>query len=166
MRATRGLLTWFYLSMDKPVSKHWNKLILTEKHLSLSPPPYLCRKSHCGGRVTWWGRACPIRQPSPLRGSRARPPRRALWSRLRGRRAGRWPQTSSLRPLDSEVTVNYTTPGEAAVLLVAAAGEGRKKGDRHAVIHAVCEQWNSLHEAFEAASGCWSCPSIMHFSFL
>lgn len=47
------------------------------------------RKSHYGGKATWWGRACPIRPWSPLRGSRDRRLLRARWSRPPRKRAAR-----------------------------------------------------------------------------
>lgn len=47
------------------------------------------RRSRCGGKGTWCGRACPTRPPSPHRGLRAPLPRRALWSKRPRRRAAR-----------------------------------------------------------------------------
>lgn len=131
----------------------------------------LFRKSHCGGKGMWWGRACLIRQPSPLRGTRARLLQRAQWKRLQRRKAGRVPALQS--PLTRltrvcvgvvEVPVDCTTSGGAAVVFVGAAGKGRKKGGRLTVNSMWTMKKNSLHEAFKVASGCWSCPSsLMHF---
>lgn len=56
-------------------------------HLSLISLP--SRKSHCGEKGTWWGKACLTRLPSPLRGSKDQPLQRAHWNRLQKRRAGR-----------------------------------------------------------------------------
>lgn len=130
--------TTFRLVDDPPflLSHSCQSVYSNVNPLSSSP---LCRKSHCGGKATWCGRACLIRPPSPLSGSRVRPPRRARWSRPQGRRAVRAAAPAS--PLSRLVSVcvgecrRYPSTVQHLVkqlLFVAAAG--RKKGDRHTVI--------------------------------
>lgn len=117
----------------------------------------MCRKSLCGGKGTWWGRACPTRRPSPRRGSRARPPQRARWSRPPRRRADSGPPASFHDRRHPSTQRHLVTQ-----LFLFVAGEG---GWRETVTRSVCEQCDRLHEAFQgASSGCWSCTSsLMHF---
>lgn len=125
------------------------------------------RKSHCGGKGTWWERVCPIRPSLPHRGSRARLLQRALWSRQRRRRVDRAALSSSRHLQDlsvSEIPVDRATSGEAAVFTRSHCWD---EEGRPTCSNAVCEQWNSLHEAFKVASGCWSCCfSLMCLLFL
>lgn len=104
--------------------------------LSLSATLPLHRKSHCGGKAMWWGRACPIRPSLPLRDLKARRHQRAPCSRPPKRRAVRAaaPPASSVRD-SSEIPVNCATSGGAAVLLIATVG--MKKGGQHAVMQYV-----------------------------
>lgn len=63
----------------------------------------------------------------------------------------------------SEIPVNCATSGEAAVFTCSRCWD---EEGRPTCSNAVCEQWNSLHEAFEVASGCWSCRfSLTHLFF-
>lgn len=83
--------------------------------LSTPRPPF--RKSRYGGKATWWGRACPIRPPSPLSGSRGPRLRRARWSRPQRKRAGRAsspPEDSSASASVSETPVTCTTSGRSS----------------------------------------------------
>lgn len=107
------------------------------------------RRSRCGGKGTWCGRACPIRPPSPRRGSRARLPRRALWSKRPRRRAARGPRRPERRQASDIWAKQLFAPA------------GMKKGGCHAVTQ--CVNWNSVRGAAGVASGRWSIFLIIFF---
>lgn len=128
----------------------------------LLPP---CRRSRCGGKGTWWGRACPTRPPSPLRGSRARPLQRAHWSKPPRRRAARpaTPPVSSFQDSSASAWETPSTSGRAAVSTCSRCWD---EEGRPTCSSAACEHWDRLHEAFKVVSGCWSRPFTLMHRFL
>lgn len=129
--------------------------------------PFLLRKSHYGGKATWRGRACPIRPLSPLRGSRDPRLLRARWNRPPRKRAARgaaplFNTHQRLRQSVRDTRQLYNIWLSSCFCfffpsLIAAVGM-KKGGSR--------EHWNSLHEAFRVASGCWSVVSFVFYYFL
>lgn len=116
--------------------------VMKRERDQLSSPRLPHRRSRCGGKGTWCGRACPIRPPSPRRGLRARLPRRALWSKRPRRRAARGPGRPERRQASDIWAKQLFAPA------------GMKKGGCHAVTQ--CVNWNSVREAAGVASGRWS----------